>query len=182
GFDYYGDRGTDELLDENSPPGHGFLPDVVAAWEAATAPADEAGIRVVNTRFGNVLSPDGGMLGTLLPLYRLGLGARFGDGSQYWPWIAIADIAPAMLHVIDRTDIRGPVNFVAPEQVTNAEFTRAVAGAVGRPSALRVPAFAAKLAPGGMSEALLLRSARVVPRVLLDTGYTFLYPRLKPAL
>ncbi|HEX6135190.1 MAG TPA: TIGR01777 family oxidoreductase [Longimicrobiales bacterium] len=181
GFDVYGNR-SDELIDERSAPGRGFLADVALASEAATRPASDAGIRVIITRFGNVLSPRGGMLGVLLPFFRLGLGPRFGDGHQYWPWIAVTEIAPAMLHVLERPEIHGPVNLVAPEQVTNEQFTNTIAAVVGRPSFLSVPAFAAKLAPGGMAQELLLRGARVVPRILLDTAYPFRFPQLKPAL
>lgn len=181
-FDFYGNRPGSEELDESSPPGAGFLPEVVAAWEASTRAASDAGIRVVHTRFGTVLSPDGGMLGVLLPLYKLGLGSEIGDGRQYWPWIALPEITPAMLHVLERPEISGPVNFVAPEQVTNADFTETVAAVVGRPSFLRLPSFAAKLAPGGMAEELLLRGARVVPGKLLGSGYEFRYAELKPAL
>jgi uncharacterized protein len=181
-FDIYGDRPRDEVLDEDSAPGTGFLPDIIAAWEASTGAAGQAGIRVVHTRFGNVLSPDGGMLAVLLPFYRLGLGTRFGSGEQYWPWISVDEIPPAMVHVLDRPDIRGPVNFVAPEQVTNAEFNNTIAAVVGRRSFLRVPAFAARLAPGHMAEHLLLRSARVAPARLLESGYTFRHPDLRGAL
>lgn len=181
-FDIYGDRPAGETLIEDSTRGTGFLADVIAAWEDSTQPAAAAGIRVVHMRFANVLSPDGGMLGVLLPLYRLGLGAKIGDGRQYWPWIAIGDVAPAALHVLDAPDIRGPVNFAAPDAVTNAEFTNAVAAAVGRPSFLTLPAFAAKLAPGGMSQELLLRGARVAPKKLLESGYEFRYPTLREAL
>jgi NAD dependent epimerase/dehydratase family enzyme len=122
------------------------------------------------------------MLATVLPLFRLGLAAKFGDGRQLWPWIALDEMAPAMMHVINETDLAGPVNFVAPDIVSNAEFTDAVAAAVGRPSFLTVPSFAAKLAPGGMSEELLLRGARVVPARLLETGYEFRHPELRGAL
>jgi uncharacterized protein (TIGR01777 family) len=182
GFTIYGNRPGSELIDESSVHGTGFLSDVARAWEDATRPASDAGIRVVMTRFGNVLSADGGMLGVLLPLYRMGLGTKFGDGRQYWPWIAIGDVPPAMLHVLERSEISGPVNFAAPEQVTNSQFTDAVAAAVARPSFLRLPSSAAKLAPGGMAEELLLGGARVTPKKLLDSGYEFLYPALRPAL
>jgi uncharacterized protein (TIGR01777 family) len=182
GFDYYGDRPPDEVLDEGSAPGTGFLPEVVQAWEDATKPAATAATRVVQTRFGNVLSPHGGMLATILPLFRLGLAAKFGNGRQLWPWIALDEMAPAMMHVINETDLAGKVNFVAPDIVSNAQFTDAVAAAVGRPSFLTVPSFAAKLAPGGMSEELLLRGARVVPARLLETGYEFRHPELRGAL
>lgn len=181
-FDIYGDRPDTEQLDETSPRGTGFLADIIAAWEDSTRAASDAGVRVVHMRFGNVLSDSGGMLGVLLPLYRLGLGTTFGSGRQYWPWIAVDDVPPAIVHLLERPEISGPVNFVAPEQVTNARFTDAVAAVVGRPSFLRVPSFAMKLAPGGMSEDLLLRSARVVPRKLLDSGYDFRFPTLREAL
>ncbi|HEX2165807.1 MAG TPA: TIGR01777 family oxidoreductase [Longimicrobiales bacterium] len=181
-FDFYGDRPPSELLDENSSRGNTFLADVIGDFEQASRPASDAGIRVVHPRFGNVLSASGGMLGVLLPLYRLGLGTTFGSGRQYWPWIALADIPTAMIHVLERPELSGPVNFVAPEHVTNAQFTDAVAAAVGRPSIIRLPAFAVKLAPGEMSQELLLRSSRVVPRKLLESGYEFQYPTLGSAL
>jgi uncharacterized protein len=182
GFNFYGDRPDGDEVDERSPAGTGFLAEVARDWETATAPAKEAGIRVVNMRFGNVLSPRGGMLPVLLPLFRVGLGAKFGDGSQYWPWIALDDIPPALLHVLERPEIAGPVNFAAPRAVTNAEFTDTLADVVGRPSFLKVPAFAARLAPGHMSDELLLGGARVLPRVLLESGYPYRSPELKPAL
>ena len=181
-FDVYGDRPADETLVEDSPRGTGFLADVSAAWEDSTQPATEAGIRVVNMRFATILSPNGGMLGVLLPLYRLGLGAKIGDGRQYWPWIAIGDVPPAMMHIIDRPTITGPVNFAAPQAITNAEFTDTVAAVVGRPSFLSLPSFAARLAPGGMSQELLLRGARVLPKKLIDSGYEFRHPELREAL
>lgn len=181
-FDFYGDRPASELLDETSSRGNTFLARVISDFEQAGRPASDAGIRVVHARFGNVLSAEGGMLGVLLPLYRLGLGTTFGSGRQYWPWIVRDEIPPAMIHVLERPELSGPVNFVAPEQVTNAQFTDAVAAAVGRPSIIRLPAFAVKLAPGEMSQELLLRSARVVPRKLLESGYEFQYPTLVGAL
>lgn len=177
----YGERG-DQPVDEDSATGSGFLADVAREWEAATEPASAAGIRVVHTRFGNVLTPDGGMLEVLLPLFRLGLGTTLGSGRQYWPWIAADDLGPALLHVLERPELSGPVNFVAPQPVTNAEFTSAVAAAVGRPSILKLPSFAARLAPGGMADELLLTSTRLVPKRLLETGYEFRYPELRPAL
>lgn len=178
----YGDRPPDEEIDEQSTAGTGFMADVAQEWEASTQPAAAAGIRVVNMRFGNVMSPRGGMLPVILPLFRLGLGASFGDGTQYWPWIALDDVAPALLHVLDRSDLNGPVNFVAPHTVTNAEFTETLAAVVGRPSFLKVPGFAAKLAPGHMGDEILLSGARIVPRRLLDSGYAFRLPELKAAL
>jgi hypothetical protein len=178
----YGDRDPAEEVTEASAPGQGFLAEVSRIWEGSTAPAAEAGVRVVHMRISNVLAPVGGLLGTLLPLFRLGFGAPFGSGRQIWPWMALADLISAVFHILDHPEIRGPVNFAAPEAVTNAAFTRALAAAVGRPTVLRVPAFAARLAPGGMGEEILLAGARVVPRVLLDTGFRFEWPELRPAL
>lgn len=182
GVNFYGDRPSTQPLTEDSPGGTGFLADVVREWEAAAEPAKAAGIRVINMRSANVLSPGGGVLGTILPLFKLGLGARFGSGDQIWSWIALEDSVSAMLHTIDRPEVSGPVNFSAPNPVTNEEFTKAVAAAVGRPAILSVPSFAAKLAPGGMADEILLASARVVPAKLLASGYTFRYPELRPAL
>jgi uncharacterized protein (TIGR01777 family) len=177
---FYGDRR--EVVDESSAPGTGFLAEVAQLWEAATQPAEQAGIRTVHMRFGNILHPGGGMLAVLVPLYRLGLGAPFGEGGQAWPWIARDDVVSGIAHLIDHAELHGPVNFVAPETVTNEEFTNALAAAVGRPSFLRVPAFAAKLAPGGMSEEMLLGGAPIVPRKLLESGYPFRWPKLREAL
>jgi uncharacterized protein len=181
-YGIYGDRPTTEPVDETSATGTGFLADVGRAWEAATQPAQQAGIRVVHTRFGNVLSAEGGLLAALLPLFKLGLGAKLGSGKQVWSWIAAADITPALLHLLERPEIAGPVNFVAPEAVTNEAFTDALAGVLGRPSFLKIPAFAVRLAPGGMADEMLLSGAHVVPRTLLDSGYAFRFPELKSAL
>jgi uncharacterized protein len=181
-FGIYGDRPAGEELDESASTGEGFLPDVGRAWEASTNPAAKAGIRVVHMRLGNVLGPGGGMLDALLPLFRIGLGARLGSGRQIWPWIALDDIAPALVHVLERPEIAGPVNFSAPKPVSNSEFTDTLAAVLGRPSFLSVPRMALSLAPGGMGEEMLLASARMVPRRLLDSGYTFRWPELEPAL
>jgi uncharacterized protein (TIGR01777 family) len=121
------------------------------------------------------------MLAVLKPIFRLGLGAKFGSGEQIWPWIAQADVLGAILHVISHEELRGPVNFVAPNAVTNAQFTRALARALHRPS-FAIPAFAAKLAPGNMAEEILLGGARVVPAKLLESGYAFRFPELDAAL
>ncbi|HSJ05815.1 MAG TPA: TIGR01777 family oxidoreductase [Longimicrobiales bacterium] len=181
-FGIYGDQPGQKRLDETASTGEGFLADVGRAWEAATEPAAAAGIRVVHMRFGNVLSPVGGMLDALLPLFRIGLGARLGSGRQMWPWIALDDIPPALVHVLGRPEISGPVNFAAPEPVTNREFTDTLAAVLGRPSFLSVPRMALNLAPGGMGEEMLLASAPVIPRRLLDSGYPFRWPELEPAL
>lgn len=182
GVNWYGsDRGAEPLTEE-SGPGTGFMAEVAQAWERAADPARDAGIRVVHPRVAPVFSPKGGMLPALLPLYRLGLGAKLGSGEQYAPWVALEDTVRAILFLIDRTDIQGPVNVVAPQAVTNAELTEALARAVKRPAVLRVPSFALRLAPGGMAEELLLGGLNVVPRVLQEAGFTWKWPRLREAL
>ncbi|MBM3465412.1 MAG: TIGR01777 family protein [Armatimonadetes bacterium] len=169
---FYGNR-RDALLTEESPPGDGFLSKVCQAWEAATEPASEAGIRVAHLRFGVVLSPNGGALARMLTPFRLGLGGPIGDGRQYLSWITLPDLARAVSHLLKDRDLRGAVNFTAPEPVTNADFTKALAEALHRPAIFRVPAFAARLALGEMGEELLLASQRAVPSVLAQTGFTF---------
>lgn len=180
GMNFYGSR-TDPVA-EDAAPGTGFLADVVQLWEAGTLPASNAGIRVIHMRFGNVLHPDGGLLAVLAPLARAGLGAPFGNGRQPWPWIAREDIGPAILHLLDHAEISGPVNFVAPDVVTNEEFMAALGAVVGRRSYLRIPALAARLAPGGMAEEMLLGGARIIPRKLVSSGYRFRLPDLRAAL
>lgn len=182
GVNIYGDRAPAEELTEASPAGTGFLADVVREWEHATRSASEAGIRVIHMRTANVLSPKGGMLEVLIPMFKLGLGARLGDGRQMWPWIALEEIPLAMMHLHGKPDIAGPVNFAAPEAATNEEFTNKLAAALGRPAFLAVPSFAADLAPGGMGQEILLSGRRVVPARLLESGYVFRWPELRPAL
>lgn len=179
---YYGDRG-EEVLTEESPPGAGFLPDVSREWEAASGAASRKGIRVVTLRIGMVISPKGGALARMLPLFRAGLGGVIGGGRQYVSWVALDDLPNIILHTLQRGDLRGPVNAVAPRPVTNREFAEALGKALSRPTPLPVPAFALRLAVGGeMADALLLSSARVVPKRLIDSGYAFLSPELEPAL
>ncbi|MBE0604772.1 MAG: TIGR01777 family protein [Deltaproteobacteria bacterium] len=179
---YYGDRG-EETLTEESPPGKGFLAEVCREWEAASAPAARKGIRVVALRIGMVLSPEGGALPRMLPLFRAGLGGVIGDGRQYVSWIALEEISPILLHALHCGDLSGPVNAVAPHPVTNREFTGALGKALSRPTPLPVPAFALRLAVGReMADALLLSSARAVPRRLEETGYRFRFPELGEAL
>ena len=178
---YYGDRGC-EVLTENSPPGTGFLAGLSREWEDATAPAAEAGVRVVNLRIGMVLSASGGALATMLRPFRVGLGGPIGNGRQYMSWISLEDTVGSILHTLTGATIAGPVNATAPHPVTNAEFTRTLAHVLHRPALLRVPAFAARLAFGEMADALLLASARVEPQRLLETGYTFRHPELGRAL
>jgi len=178
----YGDR-EEERLTEGSPPGTGFLAEVCREWEAASAPAARKGIRVVALRIGMVLSPKGGALARMLPLFRAGLGGVIGGGRQYVSWVALDDLPFILLHALQCGDLSGPVNAVAPRPVTNREFTEALGKALSRPTPLPVPAFALRLAVGReMADALLLASARVVPKRLLDTGYAFRSPELEPAL
>jgi uncharacterized protein len=181
GVNYYGDRGAQPITEKDGP-GTGFMADVAQKWEAATQPAEDAGIRVVHNRLGNVLAPRGGLLDALLPVFSLGLGASFGNGRACWPWVAIEDLPPIAMHLIEHHEIRGPVNVVAPERTTNAEFTRALANALRRPAFLTVPSFLARLAPGGMAEELLLGGACVQPDVLVKSGYNFRQSKLRPAL
>jgi hypothetical protein len=179
---YYGDRGGEPLTEE-SPPGTGFLAGVCREWEAASAPAARKGIRVVALRFGMVLSPKGGALGRMLPLFRAGLGGTIGGGRQYVSWVALDDLPGIVLHALRSGDLSGPVNAVTPCPVTNREFTEAIGTVLSRPAPLPVPAFALRLAVGReMADALLLASARAIPRRLEETGYRFRFPELGGAL
>jgi uncharacterized protein len=178
---FYGDRG-DEVLTEASPAGSGFLPEVCQAWEAATESAARNGIRVVNLRFGMVLAARGGALAMMLPAFKLGLGGPLGRGSQWVSWITLNDLVAIIQSAIANQRLQGPVNAVAPEAVTNRDFSRALARVLRRPAIMAVPAFALRLALGEMANALLLSSARVSPTCLLASGYQFLHPQLEPAL
>jgi uncharacterized protein (TIGR01777 family) len=179
---YYGDRG-EELLTEESPPGTGFLAEVSREWEAASEPAVRKGIRVVTLRIGVVLSPNGGALSRMLPLFRAGLGGVIGNGRQYVSWIALDDLVGIVLQALQSRELRGPVNAVAPVPVTNRELTEALGKVLSRPTLLPVPAFALRLSVGReMADALLLASARVVPRRLEEAGYRFRFPELPAAL
>jgi uncharacterized protein len=179
---YYGDRG-DEVLTEDSEPGTGFLAELVQAWEAATAPAEKFGVRVVHVRSGIVQSAEGGALGKQLPLFKLGLGGQLGPGRQYLSWISLADEVDAILHALTHDTVRGPLNATAPNPVTNTEFTRILGAALGRPTMLRVPSFALLAALGPeMARETLLVSQRVRPARLEATGYEFHHPELPGAL
>lgn len=178
---YYGDRG-DERLDEDAPPGTGFLPETGREWEAAADPAREAGIRTVPLRFGIVLSGEGGMLAAVLPLFRLGAGGKLGSGKQWMSWVSLEDVVDAIRFVIGTEGIRGPVNVVAPAPVTNEEFTETLGRVLGRPTFLSVPAALLRLVPGGMGEEALLASQRVVPDRLLGAGFRFHHADLEGAL
>lgn len=177
---WYGDTGGREV-DESAPAGSGFFADVVREWEAAAQPAGQAGIRVVTMRTGLPLTPRGGVLARVLPLFRLGLGGRLGPGTQVMSWIGLADYLAAVRFLLDRADMAGPVNLTAPYPVTNAEFTAALAAAVHRPALLTVPALALRLALGGVTSDLLA-SARVLPQRLTAAGYQFQFPHLPSAL
>lgn len=177
----YGDRG-DEILDESSQPGSGFLADLCQQWEAAAEPAGRAGIRVVHLRFGVVLGPGEGALKQMLPPFKFGLGARIGSGRQWMSWVGLEDLVAAVLFTLERQEIEGPVNVTAPNPVTNADFTAALGRQLHRPALLSVPPFAMKLLFGQMADEALLASARVEPRKLLENGFRFSQPNLDQAL
>ncbi|MCS6851870.1 MAG: TIGR01777 family oxidoreductase [Gemmataceae bacterium] len=178
---YYGDRG-DDVLDEGSPRGTGFLPEVCHAWEAATEAAANAGIRVVHLRLGIVLSPRGGALAKMLTPFRLGVGGRIGTGRQWMSWIALDDVIGSVYHALATDSLSGPVNAVAPHPVTNQEFAKTLGRLLLRPTIFPLPAFMARLAFGEMADELLLASTRVVPVALQTSGYRFLYGELEGAL
>jgi hypothetical protein len=169
-------------LDEESPSGNGFLPEVCRAWEVATKPATEAGIRVVHVRFGIILSPKAGALSKMLKPFRLRLGGRIGSGRQWMSWIALDDVLGCIDHVIGKNSLCGPVNGVTPNPVTNRDFTRTLGRILRRPTLLPIPRFIARLAFGEMADELLLASTRIVPRALLDSDYQYRYADLEGAL
>jgi uncharacterized protein (TIGR01777 family) len=178
---YYGDRG-DEVLTETSTPGRGFLADLCRDWEAASAPARDAGVRVVHVRTGLALTPRGGVLRSMLPAFRLGLGGRLGSGRQWMPWIGLEDLVDVYVGALADDSLRGAVNAVAPEQVTNADFTRALGRALKRPTFLNAPKFALRMLPGRMGKEALLASTRVLPEVLMRIRFRFHQPTLAGAL
>ena len=177
---YYGDRGS-ELLREDSGPGSDFLAGVCEEWEAAADPAREAGVRVVHTRFGLVQSAEGGALGRMLPIFKLGGGGRIGSGRQFWSWVALDDVVGAILHALTTDALSGPVNVASPNPLTNAEYTKVLGRVLNRPTVFPLPALAARLALGQVADALLLASQRVEPAKLKETGYGFRYPDLEGA-
>jgi uncharacterized protein (TIGR01777 family) len=183
GIHYYGDRG-DEVLTEDSPPGtSGFLPGVVADWEAAIGPAREAGIRTVTLRNGIVLSRHGGALAKMLPLFRLGLGGRFGSGDQWMSWISLDDEVEAIVFLLEHDDISGPVNMTAPEPATNRELTEVLARVLHRPALVPVPRFGPRLLLGrDMADEMLFDSIRARPARLEAAGFRFLHPLLEAGL
>lgn len=180
GVSIYGPRG-DETVTEEAAPGEGFLPEVAVEWEAATAPAEALGVRRVLLRTAPVLSTEGGLLPRMLTPFRLGLGGPLGSGGQWMPWIHLADQVAAIRFLAAAEDARGPFNLVAPEPVTNEEFTRTLGRVLGRPTVLRVPGFALRLALGEMAQ-LALSGQRAVPRALEAAGFRFRFPALEAAL
>jgi uncharacterized protein len=177
---YYGDTG-DRAVDETAPPGAGFLAELVRDWEAAAAPAIEAGIRVVHIRSGLVLSRRGGLLGQLLPPFRLGFGAKIGSGRQYMSWISLADEISAIRFLLASAEAKGAYNLTAPEPVTNSEFTRSLADVLRRPALLTLPSPVLRMALGEVSGELL-GSARVTPARLRSAGFSFAHPDIATAL
>lgn len=175
---FYGDRG-DEVLTEDSPSGDGFLAGVVRAWEEATRPARDAGVRVVHLRTGIVLSPRGGALGRLLPLLRLGVGGPLGSGRNTWPWITVEDHVRAMEHLLTSA-VAGPVNMTGPAPAAQGEVVRAVARELRRPALVRVPRWALRLVLGGFADEVLA-SQHVLPTVLLGDGFEFRHADLDAA-
>jgi len=177
----YGDRG-DEVVDEGSKPGEGFLADLCRAWEEAADPAQQAGIRVVHARFGVVLGRGPGALAKMLPVFRVGLGGRLGSGRQWMSWVSLDDVIAAILFALKTPALAGPVNMTSPNAVTNAEFTRALGRALHRPAFLPAPAFALRLALGQMADEALLSSTRAVPVKLTEAGFRFSHATVESAL
>ncbi|NOR22799.1 MAG: TIGR01777 family protein [Desulforhopalus sp.] len=169
---YYGNRG-DEILDENSSLGTGFLADVCRQWEKESQRLSTMGVRVVNLRFGMILSPRGGALHKMIPPFQARLGGVIGSGKQYISWISIRDVVEIVAFIINKDDIQGPVNVVCPIQTTNKGLTKALGKALNRPTLFKIPAFMARLVFGRMADEMLLGSSRVSPKTLLEAGYEF---------
>jgi uncharacterized protein len=178
---YYGSRGS-EILTEESQPGDDFLARVCREWEEATAPASGAGIRVVHMRFGIILSSEGGALAKMLTPFKLGVGGRLGSGDQYMSWIALDDVVGVIDYLLEKDSLSGPVNTVAPQPVTNSEFTKVLGEALSRPTLFPVPKFAMRIAFGEMADIALLASQRAEPARLKSSGYVFKFPELGAAL
>ena len=178
---YYGDRG-EEILNESSCVGSGFLAEVCREWELATGSAARGDVRVVNLRIGMVLSRDGGALKKMLLPFKIGMGGIIGSGKQYWSWIALEDVVGAIYHAMTTESLQGAVNAVAPGAVTNRGFTKVMGRVLSRPTLFTVPSFVTRMAFGEMADALLLASAHAKPSRLLETGYRFDFPELEGAL
>jgi uncharacterized protein (TIGR01777 family) len=179
---WYGPRDGAEKLAETASPGEGFLAEVCHEWETAADEAAGQGLRVVKLRFGAVLSDKGGFLAKVLVPFRLGLGGPVGSGKQVLSWVAVDDAAAVIVESLEREELRGPINVTAPHAVTNAEFTTTLARALRRPAVLPAPGFALRAIFGDLADELLLAGQRVVPRVLLEHGFSFRFPELGPAL
>lgn len=178
---WYGDRG-DVVLNEDSAPGEGFLASVCKAWEEAAGPAAAKGVRVVNLRFGVVLSPNGGALKQMMTAFKLGAGGIMGDGGQFISWIVLNDAIRAISHALGNPFVVGPLNIVSPNPVTNRELTKTLGRVLRRPTVVRMPAALARLVFGEMAGEMFLASTRVHPKRLLESGFVFDAPDLEPAL
>jgi len=181
GIGIYGNR-HDVLINEDDQPGEGFLVDVAREWEPVTRVTAESGMRVTNLRMGVVMSKEGGVLKRLMPLFKFGLGAILGSGNQYMSWITIDDVVRAIEYILTNEDIKGPVNMVAPNPITNREFTKILGIVLHRPAILRIPAWAIRAVYGEMGKELLLTSTRALPRRLLSSGFDFQFPHLEDGL
>jgi len=170
------------MVDERSGPGRGFLAKLCQEWEAATESAKAAGVRVVNLRFGIVLSPKGGALKKMLPIYRAGLGGKIGNGRQFWSWVALPDAIAAIEAALTSRAFSGPINIVSPNPVRNGDFSELLGQVAGRPAWFTVPDFAVKLAMGEMGKEALLASLRVYPERLAEQKFQFQFPELRAAL
>jgi uncharacterized protein (TIGR01777 family) len=177
---YYGDTG-ERVVDEEAPPGDGFLPSLCVEWEEAAAPAQEAGVRTVFARTGLVVAREGGAWGRLFPLFKAGLGGRLGDGRQFWSFIALHDEVAALRHLLDTESLSGPVNLTAPQPLTNGEITAAMGRVLHRPTPFSVPAPVLRAVLGEMAGDVLGR-ARVVPKRLLESGFSFAFPGIEDAV
>lgn len=182
GVSYYGDHGTEVITEASEPQHTGFLSTVCEAWEAATQPAADAGIRAVQLRTGAVLTPAGGALQLMLPAFRLGLGGRVGPENQYVPWIALDDAIGGYYHALMTNTVEGPVNLTAPTPVTMNTYAKTLAGVLNRPALLNIPGGLARIFADEVADEMLLQSLRVIPQKLNDTGYSFLFPHLGVAL
>lgn len=178
---FYGDRG-EELLTEQSAPGNGFLAQTCVEWETAAQEAQRHGIRTVSLRFGQVLSPEGGALQRLLPIFRWGLGGPIGNGRMWWSWILLEDVVHAILFLLQREDCAGAFNIVAPNPVRNREFAQTLARVLRRPAIFPVPTLFLRVLFGEMAREVLLASARVYPERLKEAGFSWKFPRLQDAL
>lgn len=177
----YGSRG-DEVLNEDSGVGEGFLADLVKIWEESAQPARDAGIRVVNLRLGLVTAESGGMMGPMKPAFKLGVGGKLGDGDQWWSWVTLDDVVSAFVYALDNSELTGPYNVAAPNPVTNAQFTKSLGSVLHRPTFLPAPKFALKTFAGEMADEMLLASQRVDSSKLSEAGFEFSDTELDPAL